>query len=581
MFIKQSGPFFAAVCCLWIGLNVLSVEPMEQDILRRSTQAVGSLPGLVDKPVLSVSGRDVLIGGVAFAPESSGESISVVRSLAGPRNIAAELVPLPRPAGPFFFSAAAEGIRFALRGNVSLPGVRSHLVNEAHDATAADVVDELTYAAGAPKGFQSAAQHGLRLAAQLDGGRFSLADNVYSLSGRAIDAASHQMVMASLSRLPAQVVRGSIAIAPPEAEPYAWRVIRRGDRVELSGPVEDESRRGAVMAEAAARLPGLTIGHDLPLSHGVSPTGPTLLDLGVSLLDFLTSGEVVATAGKVSIIGMLKPDGAEAAVRERAGGLPVGWSLGEVALRPYEVPPPPVSIAKADGVIRLSGQMTAATHVRARRQLAQVLLGEAVVDETREAAGADPVLADALDPLLVALSRLVEGRALVEGQIVSLRGTAIVEPAALEVVQMLQGALPAGYRLDATVGVQSAAASLEAGACQSELDLWLARGSLRFETGSATLDTTSLALVDGLGMVLRRCPEATAEIGGHTDSVGPADFNLELSRQRAQAVLTRLHGLGVAGERLSAIGYGETKPVATNEDEDGRARNRRIEIVIR
>jgi len=82
----------------------------------------------------------------------------------------------------------------------------------------------------------------------------------------------------------------------------------------------------------------------------------------------------------------------------------------------------------------------------------------------------------------------------------------------------------------------------------------------------------------GLGGTLA---EAALIVEGHTDARGPADYNLRLSRRRAEAVrryLIRRHG--IAPERLQTSGYGETRPVANNETPEGRTTNRRIDIVI-
>lgn len=69
-------------------------------------------------------------------------------------------------------------------------------------------------------------------------------------------------------------------------------------------------------------------------------------------------------------------------------------------------------------------------------------------------------------------------------------------------------------------------------------------------------------------------------IEGHTDSVGPAEYNLDLSRRRAEAVRQVMIDLGVDGKKVKAVGYGETKPIANNANYQGRARNRRVEFRI-
>jgi OmpA-OmpF porin, OOP family len=70
------------------------------------------------------------------------------------------------------------------------------------------------------------------------------------------------------------------------------------------------------------------------------------------------------------------------------------------------------------------------------------------------------------------------------------------------------------------------------------------------------------------------------EISGHTDNIGVDAANLKLSDDRAKSVVEYLTGKGVATSRFSAKGYGETKPVVTNDTEEGRALNRRVEFII-
>jgi outer membrane protein OmpA-like peptidoglycan-associated protein len=101
-----------------------------------------------------------------------------------------------------------------------------------------------------------------------------------------------------------------------------------------------------------------------------------------------------------------------------------------------------------------------------------------------------------------------------------------------------------------------------------------------FEFASARLRTESDAAIAEVASVLRSHPDWKVRLEGHTDSVGSAEANLELSRARAgavrQAVIDRLGG---GADRLEAIGFGLTRPRESNDTPEGRARNRRVEIV--
>jgi len=103
---------------------------------------------------------------------------------------------------------------------------------------------------------------------------------------------------------------------------------------------------------------------------------------------------------------------------------------------------------------------------------------------------------------------------------------------------------------------------------------------IHFETGKADLTPDSAKTLEQIAELLGRRPEWTLRVEGHTDNVGKAPANLDLSKRRAKAVrdwMVAKHK--VASARLIAEGFGDTRPVADNNDQAGRARNRRVELV--
>lgn len=104
---------------------------------------------------------------------------------------------------------------------------------------------------------------------------------------------------------------------------------------------------------------------------------------------------------------------------------------------------------------------------------------------------------------------------------------------------------------------------------------------IHFDTGRASLRPDSDAALAQAAQLLAGRPELKLAVIGHTDDQGGADFNLALSRQRAQAVVDALVGRGVDRARLLAEGRGLAQPLASNASEEGRARNRRVELVRR
>ena len=105
--------------------------------------------------------------------------------------------------------------------------------------------------------------------------------------------------------------------------------------------------------------------------------------------------------------------------------------------------------------------------------------------------------------------------------------------------------------------------------------------TVQFETDSAVLLDRSRALLDEVVQALTDHPEVTkVEIDGHTDSVASKTHNMKLSQERVASVKAYLIGKGIDARRLTTKGFGETKPVASNKTEEGRAKNRRVEFRI-
>ncbi len=102
-----------------------------------------------------------------------------------------------------------------------------------------------------------------------------------------------------------------------------------------------------------------------------------------------------------------------------------------------------------------------------------------------------------------------------------------------------------------------------------------------FEFGKATLKTESYEELDRVVKLLTENPSMEIDLAGHTDNVGTDEANLQLSGDRSKAVYDYLVSKGIAAARLTTNGFGETKPVATNDTEEGRAQNRRVEFTIR
>jgi OOP family OmpA-OmpF porin len=102
---------------------------------------------------------------------------------------------------------------------------------------------------------------------------------------------------------------------------------------------------------------------------------------------------------------------------------------------------------------------------------------------------------------------------------------------------------------------------------------------INFDTGKAKIQPESGPIIEQIASLLRDNEDLNLSVEGHTDNVGTPQSNKALSEERAKAVVAAVVELGVDAGRLTAIGWGQEKPIADNRTEDGRAKNRRVEIV--
>ncbi len=115
---------------------------------------------------------------------------------------------------------------------------------------------------------------------------------------------------------------------------------------------------------------------------------------------------------------------------------------------------------------------------------------------------------------------------------------------------------------------------------ETESGVVVTLGDVLFASGQAQLVEGGRSSLEEVVDLLQTEPDKKIRVEGHTDSLGEAEANLQLSEQRAQAVREALISLGVSADRVTALGMGEDFPIASNEDEVGRAQNRRVDVIL-
>ena len=117
--------------------------------------------------------------------------------------------------------------------------------------------------------------------------------------------------------------------------------------------------------------------------------------------------------------------------------------------------------------------------------------------------------------------------------------------------------------------------------CQTGFNGLLKNQKIVFESGSSKLESASSVLLEKIAKIAARCSTQGIQVNGYTDSRGAASANWKLSKLRAEAVVSFLVQKGIDNSRLRAIGHGEKNPIATNKTEAGRAKNRRIKLIVK
>jgi OOP family OmpA-OmpF porin len=185
---------------------------------------------------------------------------------------------------------------------------------------------------------------------------------------------------------------------------------------------------------------------------------------------------------------------------------------------------------------------------------------------------------------LEALSHLENGAVTVTPETIAVQGKTGRKTASAEIAQLLGEKLGGAehFSMDVVYHEQlDPVASLPTPEeCEAQIAAVQSDRKIGFEPGSARIDGSGAAILDAIAEILKSCGEIRMEIAGHTDSQGREEMNEQLSLERARAVLDELRLRRVLTSALEAKGYGESRPIAENDTEEGRETNRRIEFRV-
>ena len=415
----------------------------------------------------------------------------------------------------------------------------------------------------------------------LDKSRIAVSGRDVTLAADAFSEDGRRSAVAAIEAVPGVRLVNDETRLLPEAKPFVWSAERDVVRVTLTGSSPLPVSKSKLLEAARADLGGVEVVDQTSLSRGAPLRFDDAALLLLNQVAKLKDGKITISDTKVSLSGMARDLGGREAIAAALKNLPEGFSVAsnEIKAPPYifQAYKDPVALTLTlTGYVPDNNVHTAIVTAAGRK-----FFSEKVVDNLKVSVGAPAGFASAVIPAIGALSRLSTGTLVISDREVKLSGDALYDAAPGQLRGNLVKDFPQGWQLKADISVKPAAAPVDASVCQQLFSELLAKGTIRFESGRSSLDPDSSGLLDHLTEVALRCPTTNVEVAGHTDTDGDNAANQALSEKRAQAVVDYLVKAGLPAARFTTAGYGSGQPVMANDTDEGKARNRRIEFLVK
>lgn len=478
----------------------------------------------------------------------------------------------------------------SLIGLVPASTDRDRLMRDLDAETAAPKVTDLLESAEypAPDGWEAAVEFGLNAMQMVSRAKISIQPGAVGVDAVTDSRAEKGRLETELSRSRPKGVELTTSISSPRPviAPFTLRFL-----IDENGPhfdacaADTEPGRDRILEAAIAAGVGGKPGCTLGLG---SPT-PDWADAAIAAI------QSVATlgAGSVTIsdadIALIAPPGVDrdqfdSVVGTLEGDLPPVFSLQAQLELPSEAGSGPIEFRATmarDRQLNLQGRITSLRMREAVDSFARARF--AGVDSSLRSDDSVPAgWTVKVIAALEAMDALYSGTVEVTPELIRLTGTSGDPRAADLAAATLSHRLGAGAkyqlsirydrRLDPALGLP------DGDECVDELNIIMSESEIGFEPSRSTVAGDPAPTLERLSKIMTLCAEFQVEAGGHTDSQGSEGFNADLSRARAQALVSLMGEAGIDTVNMTARGYGESQPVASNETEEGREANRRIEF---
>jgi OOP family OmpA-OmpF porin len=443
-----------------------------------------------------------------------------------------------------------------------------------------------------PETWTTALDYGLRALQELPRSKVTVYADAVEVQAIAESAEERTAFIRTLeARQPEGVeIMLDISAPRPVITPFTLRFVidTQGARFETCAADTEAARNRIVAAAEAAGAEGplaCQIGLGVP-----SPQWGQAVVAGIGALSELGSGTIAFSDADVTLIAAqgTEQDRFDRVIGELSGALPEVFSLDGVLPEPADTnvssgPVRLIATLNEAGALTMRGRLPEGPVGRSVEAYARALFGMQTADVATRAVGDLPAgWSMRAMAGLEALSQLSDGTMVLEPETLILRGRTGNRDAVSDLSRLLTEALgqTASFELDVDYveALDPILAQPTPEQCVERIRAIQAEGKITFDPGSVEINDNAGAILDRIAEVLPDCRHVRMEIAGHTDSQGREEMNLNLSQSRADAVLNGLLARNVLVSNLTAQGYGESQPIASNETEDGREQNRRIEF---
>ena len=457
-----------------------------------------------------------------------------------------------------------------------------------------EIVNMLETAAyPAPATWNAALGFGIKALRDLKRSKISVAADRVEVTAISDSAAEKRKLEAALrDQAPAGVTLVLNISAPrPVITPFTLRFIVDADGARFDSCSADTDKAQAAIL-AAASAAGVTGRAICPIGLG-SPTPRWAEAATMAIRAVAELGAASITFSDADVTLLANSSVTQAAFDRMVGeletGLPDVFSLTSTLEKQEAAAEGPAEFTATlgeDGKVELRGRLTDALLRDAVDAFARAAFGDAAVyTATRLDAGLPDGWPVRVLAGLAALAELDQGALVVRADVVEVTGVTGSQDAKGRITQILSGKLGQGQTFKVNVRYDEALDPIASiptpEECAARLNAVIARTKITFTPASAEIATTARPVLDALATILVTCPPMTMEIAGYTDAQGSEGGNQALSQARAEAVLVALQGRRVDVSNMTALGYGETFPIADNSSEDGREANRRIDFVLK